>query len=69
MYGKALLHLRKSLQDPEEGFSTDTLSATALLSFYEILTCTERDAWVQVSCHSLPLINQGPSTDTVGLFP
>ena len=54
MYGKALLHLNKSLQDPEEGLSTDTLSATALLSFYEILTCTERDAWVQVSCHSLP---------------
>ena len=54
MYGKALLHLNKSIQDPEEGLSTDTLSATVLLSFYEILTCTERDAWVQVSCHSLP---------------
>ena len=54
MYGKALLHLNKSLQDSEEGLSTDTLSATVLLSFYEILTCTERDAWVQVSCHSLP---------------
>ena len=50
MYGKALLHLNKSLQDPKEGLSTDTLSATALLSIYEILTCTERHAWVQVSC-------------------
>ena len=69
MYGKALLHLNKSLQDPEEGLSTDTLSATALLSFYEILTCTERDAWVRVSCHSLPRFNQGPLTDTVSLCP
>ena len=69
MYGKALLHLNKSLQDPEEGLSTDTLSATALLSFYEILTCTKRDAWVQVSCLSLLRINQGPPTDTVGLSP
>ena len=64
MYGKALLHLNKSLQDPEEGLSTDTLSATVLLSFYEILTCTERHAWVQVSCHSLPRINQDPLTNT-----
>ena len=69
MYGKALLHLNKSLQDLEEGFSTDTLSATALLSFYEILTCTERDAWVRVSCHSLPRYNQVPLTDTVNLCP
>lgn len=64
MYGKALLHLNRSLQDREEGLSTDTLTATALLSFYEILTCTERNAWVQVSCHSLPRIDQDPRTDS-----
>ena len=46
-YGKALVGLSKSLQDPEEGLSSDTLSATILLSFYELLTCTERHSWVR----------------------
>ena len=69
MYGKALVHLKRSLQDPIDGFSTDTLSATALLCAYEMVTSTERYAWVQVSCYSLPEISQDPSTDTVSLFP
>lgn len=47
MYGKALLHLNKALQDPVEGLSCDTLSATILLSFYELLTCTEKHSWVR----------------------
>lgn len=64
MYGKALVHLKKSLQDPIDGLSTDTLSATASLCIYEMLTSTERFAWVQASCYSLPEISQDPSTDT-----
>ena len=63
IYGKALVHLKKSLQDPIDGLSTDTLSATVSLRIYEILTSTERFAWVQVSCNSLPEISQDPSTD------
>ena len=47
MYGRALLKLNKSLQDPTEGLSSDTLSATILLSFYEMMTCTERHSWVR----------------------
>ena len=47
MYGRALLKLNKSLQDPTEGLSSDTLSATILLSFYEMMTCTERNSWVR----------------------
>ena len=69
MYGKALLHLEKSLQDPIDGLSTDTLSATAILCIYEVLTSTQRFAWVQVSCCSLPEISQDPSIDTVSSFP
>ncbi len=69
MYGKALLYLNKSLQDQGEGLSTDTLCATVLLSFYEIITCTERNAWVQVRYHAVPRINQDPLTDTVSLSP
>ena len=63
MYSKALVHLKKSLQDPIDGLSTDTLSATVSLCIYEMLTSTERCAWVKVSCDSLPEISQDPSTD------
>ncbi|KAL6720354.1 hypothetical protein ACLMJK_002275 [Lecanora helva] len=47
MYGRALLKLNKALQDPVEGLSSDTLSATVLLSFYEMMACTERHSWVR----------------------
>ena len=47
MYGRALLRLNKALEDPMEGLTSDTLSATVLLSFYELLTCTERNSWVR----------------------
>ena len=46
-YGTALLKLNKSLQDPIEGLTSDTLSATVLLSFYEFMTCTEKNSWVR----------------------
>ena len=47
IYGRTLLKLNKSLQDPEEGLASDTLSATVLLTFYEMLNCTENDSWVR----------------------
>ena len=47
MYGKALLKLNQSLQDPVEGLHSDTLSATILLSFYEMMACTEQNSWVR----------------------
>lgn len=47
IYGKTLLKLNKCLQDPTEGYSSDTLCATILLTFYELLNCTERNSWVR----------------------
>ena len=47
IYGKTLLKLNKSLQDPVEGLASDTLSATLLLTFYEMLNCTEQNSWVR----------------------
>ena len=47
IYGKTLLKLNKSLQDPEEGLGSDTLCATVLLTFYELLNCTEHNSWVR----------------------
>ena len=47
MYGKALLKLNHALQDPVEGLTSDTLSATILLSFYEFMTCTDKNSWVR----------------------
>ena len=40
VYGKALMKLNEALQDRDEGLSSDTLSATVLLSIYEIFNCT-----------------------------
>ena len=47
IYGRALLKLNKSLQDPQEGLASDTLSATVLLTFYEMLNCTENNSWIR----------------------
>ena len=47
IYGKTLLLLNKSLQDPIEGLASDTLSATVLLTFFEMLNCTEHKSWVR----------------------
>ena len=47
IYGKTLLKLNKSLQDPIDGLASDTLSATLLLTFYELLNCTEQNSWVR----------------------
>ena len=40
LYGKALHTLNDALKDPAEGYSSDTLGATVLLSFFEIMNCT-----------------------------
>ena len=47
IYGRTLLKLNKSLQDPEEGLASDTLCATVLLTFYEMLNCTESNSWIR----------------------
>ena len=47
LYGKTLLKLNRALQDPAEGLGSDTLSATILLTFYEMLNCTEHNSWVR----------------------
>ena len=68
MYGKALIHLSKSLKDPEEGVSTDTLSATVLLSFYEMHNCTERWSWVRHAGGAANLMRiRGPERHKSGI--
>lgn len=47
MYRQALLTLNAALQDPIDGISSKTLAATILLSFYEVINCTEKDSWVR----------------------
>ena len=47
IYGRTLLELNKSLQDPEEGLASDTLCATVLLTFYEMLNCTGNNSWIR----------------------
>ncbi|KAG8526296.1 uncharacterized protein KY384_000289 [Bacidia gigantensis] len=47
LYGKALVKLNVALQDVKEGLSSDTLSATLLLSFYEVFNCTSDHSWVR----------------------
>lgn len=47
IYGKTLLKLNKSLRDPIEGYASDTLSATVLLTFFEMVNCTEQHSWVR----------------------
>ncbi|MCJ1274626.1 hypothetical protein MMC21_002423 [Puttea exsequens] len=67
MYGKALLKLNKALQDPIEGVSSDTLSATVLLSFYEMLNCTERFSWVRHAGGAAKLMRlRGPDRHRTG---
>ena len=66
-YGKTLSRLSKALQDPVEGLSSDTLSATVLLSFYELLTCTERHSWIRHAGGAGNLIRiRGPERHRTG---
>ena len=47
LYGKSLVKLKRTLEDKDEGLSSDTLSATILLSFYEVFNCTSDYAWIR----------------------
>lgn len=46
-YGRALKLLNQSLSDQTKGMATETLSATILLSFYEMLASDSNDSWVR----------------------
>ena len=67
LYGKALIKLNNALQDGEEGLSSDTLSATLLLSFYEIFNCTDQDSWIRHAGGAGRLIQlRGPDRHRTG---
>ncbi len=68
IYGGALANLNEALQDDAEGFSTDTLSATVLLSFYEIFNCTTKDSWIKHAGGAGQLIRlRGPAAHRTGI--
>jgi hypothetical protein len=46
-YGRALRLLSSALQDTQKGMSNETLSATILLSFYEIFVSDSDQSWVR----------------------
>jgi hypothetical protein len=46
-YGRALRLLSSTLQDAQKGMSSETLSATILLSFYEIFVSDSDQSWVR----------------------
>jgi hypothetical protein len=66
-YRQALLTLNAALQDPMDGLSSSTLAATILLSFYEVINCTERDSWVRHAGGAGHLMRlRGPSRHLTG---
>ena len=46
-YGKALRLLNNDLQDVDRGMSSETLSATILLSFYEMFASDSDNSWIR----------------------
>ena len=46
-YGKALRLLSSHLADAEKGMSSETLSSTILLSFYEMFASDSNDSWIR----------------------
>jgi hypothetical protein len=46
-YGRALHLLNKALLDDKQGLASETLSATILLSFYEMFSSEKNDSWVR----------------------
>jgi hypothetical protein len=68
MYRQALLTLNAALQDPIDGLSSSTLAATILLSYYEVINCTERDSWIRHAGGAGHLMRlRGPSRHLIGL--
>lgn len=46
-YGRALHLLNKALLDDKQGLASETLSATILLSFYEMFSSEKNESWVR----------------------
>ena len=46
-YGKAIRLLNSSISDEENGMASETLSATILLSFYEMFASDSNESWIQ----------------------
>ena len=46
-YGRALRLLSAALQDTDQGMASETLSATVLLSFYEMLASDSDQSWIR----------------------
>ena len=67
-YRQALLTLNAALQDPIEGLSSRTLAATILLSFYEVINCTEKDSWIRHAGGAAHLMRlRGPDRHRSGM--
>ena len=46
-YGRALHLLNKALLDDRQGLASETLSATILLSFYEMFSSDQNESWIR----------------------
>jgi hypothetical protein len=67
-YGNALHLLNKALTDDKTGMSKETLSATVLLSFYEMFASNSNRSWVQHSGGAALLMRiRGPQRHLTGL--
>ncbi|KIX98551.1 uncharacterized protein Z520_05852 [Fonsecaea multimorphosa CBS 102226] len=67
-YGKALRLLNQSLMDDTKGMSTETLSATILLSFYEMFASDSNQSWVRHAGGAGMLMRiRGPTRHLSGL--
>ncbi|KAK5211485.1 hypothetical protein LTR96_004682 [Exophiala xenobiotica] len=66
-YGKALRLLNEALSDNVTGMSTETLSATILLSFYEMFASDSNQSWVRHAGGASTLMRiRGPSRHLSG---
>jgi len=67
LYGRALRLLSTVLQDPEKGTSSETLSATILLSFYEMLASDRDQSWIRHAGGASTLMKmRGPARHRTG---
>ena len=67
-YGKALHLLNKSLINDGSGMATDTLSATVLLSFYEMFASDSNQSWVRHAGGAGTLMRiRGPDRHLTGM--
>ncbi len=68
LYGNALRLLNKALSNDTNGLSTETLSATILLSFYEMFASDSNQSWVRHSGGAGLLMRiRGPTRHLTGL--